>query len=605
MGARDRKGPPKSPVDRLVEAGLSAYGRGELDDALVAWESALALDPDDARAIAYVDYVRQQYDLVTAGAAAGVTEEDLGVPFGLGPDEGDYEIELLTEDDMSSSEQQTVKLPPGPPVMLDPRDDGWGLADDAGGGARGADAPPMTVELEADEPPDVFEDKSTAEYENPTNPSGGRKKPGPSSPGFLPSEHPEPTTDEFAMLEATTGVGQRALGFVKPTQPAAQAAQAAQAQAAQARKSKPSLKVNIRTPDERRDTEADPPKPAPPVAEDLGSINLDDFPSGTRAGEGGGLVLELEMGDDDDAGAVPAAAAPPPPSASLAKTAPGLDVPDRPEIRTHLDRPKPPPVPAKARQSDFGEKSEGPTRDLALAKKPGAETVMGQGSQRPPGSSSQPGLGRPVAETTPVTTMPLPPTAPLPVVPEKSERSTANLSKKRETPKPPVVHDEREEPTQARTRTAEGRAQVIAEVDKGSPPGETPDQRSKRRIAQLIALAQTAAREHQLERAVLAIDAAFTQDPDSAFAQKLIAQNRETIMNVLTDYLGDLDRRPRLARSMSTVVGEPIDSRAAFLLSRVDGSLTYEELLDVSGMPRLEAGRYLCQLLLRGLLASE
>jgi hypothetical protein len=33
--------------------------------------------------------------------------------------------------------------------------------------------------------------------------------------------------------------------------------------------------------------------------------------------------------------------------------------------------------------------------------------------------------------------------------------------------------------------------------------------------------------------------------------------------------------------------------------------LTFEELLDVSGMPRLEAGRYLCQLMMRGLLAAD
>jgi hypothetical protein len=195
----------------------------------------------------------------------------------------------------------------------------------------------------------------------------------------------------------------------------------------------------------------------------------------------------------------------------------------------------------------------------------------------------------------------------VPVVPEKSERSTANLSKRKELVKSAVarVDDERDEPTLARTRTAEGRAQVIAEVDRDAPPGEAPGQRVKRRIAALIALAQTAAHDHRLERAVLAIDAAFTQDPDSAIAQKLFQQHREAIMAVFTEYLGDLERRPRLARSMSTVVGEPIDSRAAFLLSRVDGSLSYEELLDVSGMPRLEAARYLCQLVLRGLLSSE
>jgi hypothetical protein len=38
------------------------------------------------------------------------------------------------------------------------------------------------------------------------------------------------------------------------------------------------------------------------------------------------------------------------------------------------------------------------------------------------------------------------------------------------------------------------------------------------------------------------------------------------------------------------------------LLSRIDGTLTIDELLDVSGMPRLEAYRHLCQLYLRGIL---
>ena len=45
-----------------------------------------------------------------------------------------------------------------------------------------------------------------------------------------------------------------------------------------------------------------------------------------------------------------------------------------------------------------------------------------------------------------------------------------------------------------------------------------------------------------------------------------------------------------------------LDSRSAFLLSRVDGNLTFEEILDVAGMTRLEAFRYLARLLLRGIL---
>ena len=48
---------------------------------------------------------------------------------------------------------------------------------------------------------------------------------------------------------------------------------------------------------------------------------------------------------------------------------------------------------------------------------------------------------------------------------------------------------------------------------------------------------------------------------------------------------------------------EQIDSRAAFLLSRVDGNLSFEEILDVSGMTRLEALRHLARLVGRGILS--
>jgi hypothetical protein len=161
-------------------------------------------------------------------------------------------------------------------------------------------------------------------------------------------------------------------------------------------------------------------------------------------------------------------------------------------------------------------------------------------------------------------------------------------------------------PPPSRTRTAEARAKLVAEVDRDAPSGgETKEQRTRRRISALIALAMKQARSRDLDRAVLAIDAAFAEEADTALAQKMIQQSRDQILSVLHDYLGNLDRRPQLSRALHDVLDEPLDSRAAFLLSRVDGNLTYDELLDVSGMPRLEACRYLCQLVSRGLLTPE
>jgi hypothetical protein len=57
------------------------------------------------------------------------------------------------------------------------------------------------------------------------------------------------------------------------------------------------------------------------------------------------------------------------------------------------------------------------------------------------------------------------------------------------------------------------------------------------------------------------------------------------------------NRVPVHARAVSD-----LEPRSAFLLSRVDGSMTVEDVLDVSGMPRLEALRTLALLVRRGAL---
>jgi hypothetical protein len=472
---------PKSPVDRLVEVGLAAYGRGEVDDALVAWEQALALDPQDSRALGYVDYARQHYELIQL-TSEPVTEEQLGVPFGIGDDDGDYEIEVTVRQP-PSTDASTVRL--SSPPILDALDEGWSLDDDMLSRAATIDQPNLMLELEAEEPPD-FDDR-TSEYSGPR-----RRQPGPSSPGFLPAKHTtEPGTDEFATLEATTGMGQRALGFVQPTGRARRA-------------SRPELKVNIRTPEGRPDTSGEPPIDP----EHTAALSLENVPP--RASS---------EGDDDALG-------------------PALGEEVLPSGNT----------------IDFGPSSEGPTRDLA-------SRTRSAGAR------------------------------------EAAERVAAAVSRDLRAA---TVQD-----SGARTRTADARAELIMEVDRNAPVGENLDQRTRRRIGALIDLAQQAAKSMLLDRAVLAIDAAFAEGPDSALGHKLIQQNRDAIIGVFHDYIGDFDRRPRLAKALHDVIDEPLDSRAAFLLSRVDGNLTYEELLDVSGMPRLEAGRYLCQLMMRGLLAAD
>src|SRR5207237_5473842 len=136
----------------------------------------------------------------------------------------------------------------------------------------------------------------------------------------------------------------------------------------------------------------------------------------------------------------------------------------------------------------------------------------------------------------------------------------------------------------------------LDEVDQGSPTNEAKDDRTRRRITALLDRAADWHRQGELDKAVNAVDLALGEDPNSALAQKLIHRNRDTIMTVFQAFLGDLQRTPVLARPLHELGKMSIHPRAAFLLSRIDGTLSIDETLDVSGMPRLEAYRYLCQL---------
>jgi len=80
-------------------------------------------------------------------------------------------------------------------------------------------------------------------------------------------------------------------------------------------------------------------------------------------------------------------------------------------------------------------------------------------------------------------------------------------------------------------------------------------------------------------------------------APELIA-HASLLGQIYEQQLGDLERIAVVAR-----VPERLDPRAAFLLSRVDGLLTLEDLHDVSGMPWLEAIRLLAVMLKQGALA--
>lgn len=73
----------------------------------------------------------------------------------------------------------------------------------------------------------------------------------------------------------------------------------------------------------------------------------------------------------------------------------------------------------------------------------------------------------------------------------------------------------------------------------------------------------------------------------------------------LLGLVGSLDQIPALTHDLGHLTLDRLDARAAFLASRVDGQLTFAEILDVAGMPRDEACSLLADLVVAGILRGQ
>jgi hypothetical protein len=94
-------------------------------------------------------------------------------------------------------------------------------------------------------------------------------------------------------------------------------------------------------------------------------------------------------------------------------------------------------------------------------------------------------------------------------------------------------------------------------------------------------------------------------NPDDTDAQRYAQSCRDVLMQMYSARLGALSQRVRVAVPGDQIRWLSLDHRAGFMLSLIDGSSTVEELLDISGMNRLDALRILYTLFDQRVIALD
>lgn len=91
-------------------------------------------------------------------------------------------------------------------------------------------------------------------------------------------------------------------------------------------------------------------------------------------------------------------------------------------------------------------------------------------------------------------------------------------------------------------------------------------------------------------------EAILEAEPGHPEALRCAKSCREILTSMYSARLGSLDQVVTVEVPREQIRWLSLDHRAGFLLSLVDGTLTLEELLDISGMPRLDALRIMFSL---------
>jgi len=138
---------------------------------------------------------------------------------------------------------------------------------------------------------------------------------------------------------------------------------------------------------------------------------------------------------------------------------------------------------------------------------------------------------------------------------------------------------------------------------RATPPPIKKPQNVRQEVESLIKGARDLLELDDHSGAMDLIEKAAELAPEDPMVQRLKQSSEVVLQSMYESKLGPLDVRPRLLLRPDEVIWLNLDHRAGFVLAQIDGSVTYEDLMAICGMSRLDTLRILAQLVGAGVIA--
>lgn len=164
----------------------------------------------------------------------------------------------------------------------------------------------------------------------------------------------------------------------------------------------------------------------------------------------------------------------------------------------------------------------------------------------------------------------------------------------RETQPPPVMDDDDEDPIVSTIHETPDKSTASRSTDP-VPSAERPTVDLRRAMAER---AEMGDHSGALEIA----DQILAGNPEDTDASFMRLKCRKTLMQMYESRIGSFRRFPRRVVTEEEIIWRNLDPVAGFIAASVDGSISFEDIIDISTLSRFEACRVLNQLLQDGII---